>query len=49
MPYPSHGVLGTSGYRFSIAVYTGLPAVEWLGLFVARHMAQLLQYLSRMA
>ena len=33
----------------SIAVYTGLPAVEWLGLFVARHTAQSLQYLSRRA
>ena len=32
-----------------IAVYTRLPAVEWLGLFVARHTAQSLQYLSRMA
>ena len=37
--------IGASG----IAVYTGLPAVEWLGLFVARHTAQSLQYLSRMA
>ena len=34
---------------YVIAVYTGLPAVEWLGLFLARHTAQSLQYLSRMA
>ena len=32
-----------------ISVYTGFPAVEWLGLFVARHTAQSLQYSSRMA
>ena len=38
-------LMGASG----IAVYTGLPAVEWFAVFVARQTAQSLQYLSRMA
>ena len=44
LPMPLRPLLLTTRSGF-----TGLPAVDWLGLFVARHTAQSLQYLSRMA
>ena len=50
LPMPLRPLLLTTRSGFTgIAVYTGLPAQEWLGLFVARNTAQSLQYLSRMA